>query len=111
MSFFLFFFFKAHFLPLPIELERWFLHQKKGHGKPFLAYEIQFSISTINSIAGALKICDKCNFQKKFKAQFVPLFCCATKNIFIWLERACQDLSIDVRMASLAQLEVVKDGP
>ena len=73
-EFFLIFFFKAHFLPLPIELERWFLHQKKGHGKPFLAYEIQFSISTINSIAGALKICDKCNFQKKIKAQFVPLF-------------------------------------
>ena len=64
-EFFCFFFFKAHFLPLSIELERWFLHQKKGHGKPFLAYEIQFSISTINSIAGALKICDKCNFQKK----------------------------------------------
>ena len=65
MIFFDFFFFKAHFLPLPIELERWFLHQKKGHGKPFLAYEIQFSISTINSIAGALKNCDKCNFQKR----------------------------------------------
>ena len=64
-EFFWFFFFKAHFLPLPIELKRWFLHKKTGHGKPFLAYEIQFSISTINSIAGALKICDKCNFQKK----------------------------------------------
>lgn len=73
MSFFIFLF-KAHFLPPPIELERWFLHQKKGHDKPFLAYEIQFSISTINSIAGALKICDKCNFQKKIKAQFVSLF-------------------------------------
>ena len=50
-------------------------------------------------------------FKKEFKAQFVPLFIVLEKNIFIWLERACQDLSIDVRTASLALWEVVKDGP
>ena len=41
---------------------------------PFWLCEIQFSTSTKNSIAWALKICDKCNFQKKIEAQFVPLF-------------------------------------
>ena len=38
-----------------------------------------------------------------FKALFLPLF--------VVLERACQDFSIDVRMTSLAQWEDVKDGP
>ena len=78
---------------------------------PFWFCEIQFSTSTKNSIVWALKICDKCNFQKKIEGPVCTTIYCARKNIFIWLERACQDLSIDVRTASLAQWEVVKDGP
>ena len=50
-------------------------------------------------------------FKKEFKAQFVPLFIVLEKNIFIWLDRAFQDLSFDVRTASLAQWKVAKDGP
>ena len=50
-------------------------------------------------------------FKKKFKAQFVPLFIVLEKTFLYGWKGLVKTFFFDVRMASLAQWKVAKDGP